>query len=216
MEDQQQPFDPYTPPQTQGYEPTAKKMSSGAKAICIIALILGVMGMAKAVLGGVALVVGSQAQQMFSPPQPDKRLKEMQKEMQDEMNAIADRFLPFSIARVIFHLIVATLLVVGGIVMLKSNKPTILIAASGFAIFFEIGRAILDTTVQMQIIPVMSRFMERMGNMGPDVPDWLPKFTIYFSYGAIAFGLFFVLAKIIFYVISVFVLRKSNPAVATP
>jgi hypothetical protein len=216
VEDQQQPFDPYAPPQTQGYEPPAKKMSSGAKAICIIALILGVMGMAKAVLGGVGLVVGSQAQQMFSPPQPDKRLKEMQEEMQAEMNAIADRFLPFSIARVIFHLIVATLLVVGGIIMLKSNSPTTLIAASALAIFFEIGRAILDTTVQMQIIPVMSRFIERMGNMGPDVPGGLPKFITYFSYIMMVLGLFFVLAKIIFYVISVFVLRKSKPAVATP
>ena len=129
MEDSQQPFDPYAPPQTQGYQPSARKMSGGVKAICIIALILGIMGLAQAVLGGVGLMVGPRAQQWFNPPQPDQNLREMQQEMQGEMNAIAARFLPLSIARILFHLVVATLLVIGAISTLGVVAMSILTAA---------------------------------------------------------------------------------------
>jgi hypothetical protein len=216
VEDSQQPFDPYAPPQTQGYQPSTRKLSGGAKAICIIALILGIMGLAQAVLGGVGLIVGPQAQQWFNPPQPDQNLRELQQEMQGEMNAIAARFLPFSIARILFHMVVATLLVIGAISMLKSQSPALLVVASALAIVFEIGRAILQTTIQMQIIPVMTRSFERMGEMSGNMPEQMPKMITYFMYGSLVIGAFFVMAKIIFYLISIVVLRKQTPAVDTP
>ncbi len=216
MEASQQPYDPYAPPQSSGYQPPGKKtLSGGVKAVCIIALILGVMGLAQAVLGGVGLVLGPKAQQWFSPPQRNDEFREMQREMQGEMNAVAERFLPFSIARVLFHLVVATLLVIGGITMLNSRNPKILVIGSALAILFEIARAILQTTIQLQIIPVMTRSFERIGEVSGDMPGEIPQFMSYVMYGGLVFGLFFVLAKIVFYVISIIVLRKSNPAVET-
>jgi hypothetical protein len=215
VEESPKPFDPYTPPQTQGYQPPVKKMSGGAKAVCIIALILGVLGLGQATIGGVGLVVGPRAQQWFNPPQPDENLRDLQREMQGEMNAVAERFLPFSIARVLFHLVVAVLLVIGGIIMLSSQNPKILLIGSALAIVFEISRAILQTTIQLQMIPIMTRSFERIGEMSGDMPGGFPQYMSYFMYGGLIFGLFFVLAKIVFYAISIVVLRKSNPAVET-
>ncbi len=223
MSDAQSPFDAYAPPQQHGYEPPSKALTGGVKAICIIALILGGLGMGKSLLGGVGLAFGTQMQQAFTPPQPpnmDPRMKDLQEEMQADVEKIAARYLPFTIMRVVFHFVVATLLVVGAVLALKSSGATVLVVACASAVVFEIGRAILDTTIQLQIAGVMSRFMQRMmqlapGGQGPS-PESLGRVFVIAFYAFAGIGLLFVLAKIVFYAISVFVLRKANPAASTP
>jgi hypothetical protein len=220
-------FDAYAPPLESG-QPTLPGMSltTGIKAICIIAIILGVLGVMSAVSGAVGLVVGSRIQQIFAPaqiPGDQGDIQEFQQEMQARSRDLLRRYLPAHIARIAFHLPIAVGLLAGGIATLAGSLRgrRILRAACGIAIPFELCRAVLDTIVQLENMAIMRPFMERMfddavpGGQGPP-PEMMSSMFQVAVIAGLGFSLLLVLAKVIFYLIAVLKLRSIPAHSASP
>ena len=143
---------------------------------------------------------------------------QMQEEMQKKLLAITNEYLPFNIAAVVFHLIAAVMLLVGGIMTLKVVPVgrSVLLAGCVVAVLYELGQAVLKVVIQLRTIPIMRTFMEDIMQQGAarqnqgQLPGGFGELMVVFVYVGIAISLAIVLAKIIFYVISIFYLKKPE------
>lgn len=166
------PFDPYRPPDEVLAEPAQGGRTGGLITICVLAIVLGCLGLCNGLFTGGALVVGKQMQQTFQPQQPPgmkNDLFEAQKEMQDEINAVADQFLPANIVIVVVRFTIATMLIVGGLLSL-GLKPTgrnVLLAALVCGLAFEVGRTAVESMIQMRSLAAMDTYMKKMIGAGP-------------------------------------------------
>src|SRR6188474_1546783 len=111
------PFDPYRPPDEILAEPVRSGRPGVLTTICVLAIVLGALGVCSALFTSVALVVGKQLQQAMQPqaqPGVNNEMLKIQKEMQDEINAVNDQYFPVNILFALTHIVVAALLLVGG------------------------------------------------------------------------------------------------------
>lgn len=217
------PFDAYQPPPL--VAEIAPSGNSGprfgrVKAICIVAIILGGVGVATALLSAVGLVVGQQLQAAFSGPNPpgmSQELQDAQQQVQQEIQAVQERFWIANLVLAGAHMLVAALLLTGGIQALRRVRPgrKMLVAACLSAIVFELVRGTLQTVMQVQILSVTMNFFEQMMGasmeQAAEVAEWLAWFSRLAMIAGLLLAVGWILIKLLFYSVAVWYLRK--PAV---
>jgi hypothetical protein len=194
------------------------------KTFSIIAIILGGLGLLTCLSSVAYLLMGNQLQVMygaFSQPGMPPEMAELQQQMQTAMFAVQEEFFAASLAVAVVHFFVALGLFTGGIACLRRVPVgrTILMLSAVVAILFEIGRAVVQSLVQLQVADVMRQYMVRMmetsagpaGAPPPQVGQFISVLTSAGMMVGLVIGMGFVLIKILFYVATVWHLR--NPAV---
>lgn len=151
------PSESFPPP---GVPPARRP--SGLTAVCMIAIVLGSLGLLGSLMAIVSLVAGPRIQEAFSAPfqQPGgDRMAEAQRAMQQKIQAVADRYRWPNAGFAVVNLAVATALVAGGIMGLNRAHwaRTLLIAAFAFAIVFEIPRTVVNICMQSEMSPSWPR-----------------------------------------------------------
>jgi len=195
-------------------------MTGWLKAICIIAIVLGTLGLLSALMGIVGLAIGSELQGAFGPgaqPGMPQELVDAQTQMQADLQAVQDRFFAANVILTLVQVLVASTLLVGGIQCLRRISPgrRVLVAACFAAMLFEIVRGIVQGFVQMATAPVATRSIERMmestgGQTPPEATEFVMMATrVGVVLGAVVF-LGLITAKLVFYVLSVRYLRKPE------
>jgi len=214
------PPDPFKPPAAAA---TLPRRPTGLTAVCVIAIILGGLGLAGSLMGVVGLTVGSSMQKAFTlPPQPgmDTQVIDAQLAMQREIQAVADRYWGYNLAFVLACLFVAGGLLAGGIIALgiKPAGRALLIGAFAVAVVFEVLRAVFQVFMQVEMVAVMSdsisRIMEAASPAGaPGAEQAATIAAVATQVGmfvGIAFVCVYVLAKLIFYAVGIHYLRRPS------
>ena len=128
MVDPTSPLDPYKSPEysldpalSPGHRPLSGRPGV-LTAICVIAIVLGGLGLGTGLLAVVSLV-GGEAIQAAIPDNPgmDEEMKKIQTEMEQEMQAVTDRYWGYHAVFLLGHFAVATGLLAGGIMAIKMN-----------------------------------------------------------------------------------------------
>ena len=215
------PLDAYQSP------PPAEPLRSGGvstiprtgwiKAICIIAIVLGGLGLGNALLGAIGLWVGPRMQAAFpvvDRPGVPKRVQELQQDMQRDMQAVQERFWTLNAGLLGVHLVVASGLLVGGIQSLCRipSGRRILVAACTAAILFELVRGTAQSLIQIQVMSVMGHFLQEMMqismNEAAEAAEWVTWGARAAMLVGVVMMLVWILAKVVFYGIAVWYLRK--------
>jgi hypothetical protein len=183
-------------------------------------MILGALGLLNALMAVVGLVFGSQIQGAFGPgaqPGMPQEMVDAQKQMQVELQAVQDRFWAANAVLTSLHVLVASTLLVGGIQCLRRVSPgrRILLTACCAAIVFEIASGIVKAFVQMETASVTTRSMERMMEAtGSQAPPEVAEFMLIAAKVGVvvgaAFSLALIIAKLVFYLLSIRHLRKPE------
>jgi hypothetical protein len=214
-------FDAYQPPPEVAEPVSSPRGPTGRlKAIAIIGIVLGALGVFSAMAGLFGLVIGSKLQAALTPASqpgmPDEAIS-VQQDMQRELQAVQDRFWVANWGLVSTQFVCAISLLVGGILCLK-RAPVgrlVLTLACSLAIAFELIRAVVTTLVQMQTMAITTMYMERLmqSSGGPGAEQMASFMASATKIGAI-FGMLFagaiVLVKLIYYGYSVYFLRKEE------
>ncbi len=214
------PFDMNTAPVEAVLAKTAAPLPKGLKAICIIAIILGSLGILLSIVSGVGLVLGPAISSAISPQQPglDPGMREAQEKMQQEIQAVAQEYTALSAVTVVMHLLTAILLLAGGIMTLKRNHKGTVILTIGcvLAIVYEVGQGMLNAVIQLQTVPIVKSFAQDafaragQGQAAPEALEVMPQIMVALVFVGLAFSVAVILAKCIFYLISIFYLRKPQ------
>lgn len=225
MSESETPANPYRPPQSFGNstsDDSLRRRPGGLTAICVIAIILGSLGLAASVLGLGSMAAKSWINEAFliKPPKDGKIDKafEAQMEMQARMNQVTDRYAGFTLGFALLNVVIAGSLVTGGILALKlhPNGRKLLIAAFTTAIVFELLRAIMNVCMQLEMSEIMYDSMSRMmrasappgaGPEGAAITAAAMKVGVYIGIGI---TLVMVLAKLIYYAIGTQYLQRPN------
>jgi hypothetical protein len=192
-------------------------------AVCVIAIVLGAMGVGKSVLGLGGLATKKTLENAVKMPRqpgmPDGAV-EAQAEMQKKMQAVGDRYLGLNAAIAVLNLLFSACLLGGGIMTLKLNPQArkFLIAAFAAAIVFDVAQTAVTIFVQLQMVTVMSETMPRAmaaaTPRGGPPPEELATFTMVLtkvvSFVMIAFYAALGLAEVVFYGVGARYLCRPN------
>ncbi len=116
----------------------------------VVAIILGALGVMNAITGAIGLFFTNTFQSAFNPP-PDPNVKpefsEMLKTMQNEIQGVNDRFFMWFLIAQALLLVVALVLLIGGIQSLQMKRWGVKLLSAGFllASIFDLGRLILSS-----------------------------------------------------------------------
>jgi hypothetical protein len=213
------PLNAYQPPAPGADESQQKQPGAGrVKAICIVAIVLGCLGVFSALGGMVGLLFGQQIQGAMSTPNQPGMPPEMvqaQRDMERDLYAIQNRFLPINAVLIALLVLVSAGLLIGGIQSLRRVTPgrKVLVAACSAAIVFELLRGIVQVVIQAQTISMTMQHTERMLDAGggpPGMAEMAMTVARVAIIVGIVFGVLWMLAKLVFYGISVWYLRKPS------
>lgn len=215
-------YDAYRPPPLNaGAPPPAGRPLGFLKALAIIAIVLGAMGLMSSLTGMVALAFSGQLQSVFSPvgqPGVPQSLQDAQLAMQKDLQALQDRFLALNLTLAIGNLCIASLLLTGGILTLRlvPRGRQIFLVGCWIAIVFDLFRAAAQSIVQMQTMTLTTQHMVRMmeaagGRTPPEAVNFALTISKVGMVIGVVIGLVWVVAKLVFYGTSIWQLRK--PAV---
>lgn len=150
-----------------------KKASGGLTAICIIAILLGALGILGAAGGLLGAVLGEQLQEAFTPPATaNTPMAKQQEQMQQEMEAVADKWAPVNYSLFAVLIVVAGCLIFGGVqaMRLQPNGRQFLMVAFLMAIVFELVRLIPTVSIQLATMDIMEGYMADMLKGAPGSP----------------------------------------------
>jgi hypothetical protein len=159
-------YDPYrTPALPEKHPGSAGGRPGWLTALCVLCIVIGVLGLMNGLLGLAGTLFGEQLQTMFSPRGATGMPPEMQKvqdDFQAETLAVQAKFYVGLLIACILRIAVATALLVGGVqcLALKPTGRQVLLLACGGAILFEIGHAVLQSLVNMEMMTAVNGFME--------------------------------------------------------
>lgn len=182
-------------------------LPGGLKAICIIAIILGAMGIIGSLIAGAGLIIGPALQEA-------QQMQGVQQQMQTEINAVARQYLIPSVTAAILQLFTAFLLIVGSIMVLQRKRAglgTLTLGCAG-SILYLIGHRILYAIVTVKALPIYEEYGPRlMAEAARDqqAPD-MPNFVLIFAIVGLVFAILWALAISIFYLVSILYLRKPK------
>ncbi len=195
----------------------AARRPSGLTAICIIAVVLGVLGLFSGLMKGVNVLFGAEMQQAvgsFGAVSPE------QAKVQQDMNAaIAAEMGRFRLANSV--LCVAQLAFCGALVYsgiktlgLKAAGRSLMLAACACMLVYEIGQAIAFVFQQLALSPIMELYMPQLmkGSAGNNasaeqIGQVMARISIILG---IVFQCVWTLIKFIFYAVAIVYLRKAN------
>ncbi len=211
------PLDVYQPPMPVQGETSPKTPGAGrVKAIAIISLVFGCLGVFSA-LGGIAgLLFGQQIQgAVTAPSQPGmpQEMVQAQKNMQADLMAVQDQFMPINAVVVALMAVVSVGLLIGGVQCLRRVVPArkVLLTACSAAIVFELLRAVVQVLIQIKTIPLTMEHTERMMSVGGGPAQAMEiAMTVarVFLVIGIVMGALWLVAKLVFFGLSVWYLRQ--------
>jgi hypothetical protein len=219
MSDAPASWDPYAPPQVPQVAAAGGALPPGLKAICIIAIILGVLGILISCGGVASMAIGPALQAAFGMPAQagmDPELVRAQEDLQGQMAAIGKEYLPFTIGTVVVHLLAGFALLLGGILTLKISATgrSILLTGCVLAVLYELVNGVLNVVMQMRMAPIVERFMEQALQRGgqAQMPSAFGQFMLVIMFVTLGISLVSMLVKIGFYIFSVIYLKKPHVA----
>jgi len=192
--------------------------------IAIVAIVLGSLSTCCGLYAGFGLVMTDRLQavsdQMAQVGQPEGSASvRAQREMQAELVTFQAGWAPFTGSFVVIQLLVALLSILGGALAL-SAKPigrSMLIGAFGLGTVFELGRSVVETLMQFQVIAITQRYMSQIvaaSQNGRPLPPGFGQTMGAVMGGAsiagIVFMLLWALIKIGYYVSSIVLLRREE------
>lgn len=200
----------YRPP----VEVSSKARPGLLTTICVLAIILGVLGLLMAFMNFGGLLASEAIQQMVTPagPQPGMpaELFEAQQDMQRQLNEVTNSFWGFLMVLAVAHFFVAGGLLAGGLRALKmrdAGRTTLLYACVG-AIVFEVIRLVVGMVIQIRNIPIMDEYTQRVSESVGGMGATIGSITKVAAVGGMVMGLFMVGLKVFFYFYSVYYLRR--------
>ena len=190
---------------------------------CVIAIIMGSLGAANALMGTPMLIFAGSLQQSFQgqPPQgmpPD--VAELQNQMNAEMLAITNRYFWFLLAAQLLLAVVAVALLIGGVRALGMSRSGAKLLSMMFlaTAIFELARLVLTIVHQMEASQVMQKYfaplMEKAASAqgGQGLPPGMNQFvTTIMSIGmgvGICFAVGWVIVKLAVYLSGWFYLNR--------
>jgi len=192
--------------------------------IAIVAIVLGSLSTCCGLYAGFGLVMTDRLQamsdQMAQVGQPEGSASvRAQREMQAELVTFQAGWAPFTGSFVVIQLLVALLSILGGALAL-SAKPigrSMLMGAFGLGTVFELGRSVVETLMQFQVIAITQRYMTQIvaaSQNGRPLPAGFGQTMGAVMGGAsiagIVFMLLWALIKIGYYVSSLVLLRREE------
>ena len=200
--------------------PLAAKPSGGFKAVAIIAILLGALGLLTVAMSAASLLWGKQLQAAVAPmnqPGLKPEIRDAQAAMQADLQALQDRFRSATSILVAAHLVVALMLLVGGIQSLRlaAAGRTILLTGCGLAIGFDLAAFVVKAMMQLESTSLLARHMPRImeasGNRLPpgatNMASATAQITIFVGIGI---SLIWLIAKLVYYAIAIRQLRKPE------
>jgi hypothetical protein len=163
--------------------PPAGYRPGGLTAVCIIAIVLGILGFGTGAISLASNLASNQIQKLQTkwgtagaPP----GMRDVQAEMNAKTMAIVNRFRLVNLFIALSQLILTAALVIGGIRALKLNEMgrKILCVACGLAILFEVTRAVPTVFMQLENMALMEDYIPRMmeastpGSQGAQVAEF--------------------------------------------
>ncbi len=203
-------YDPYrTPALPQG--PAASGGRPGwLTALCVLCIVIGVLGLMNGVLGFLGTLFGEQLQAMFAPrggaSGMPPEMQQVQDQFQAETLAVQAKFFVGLLVSCILRIAVASALLYGGVLCLglKESGRQVLLLACGAAILFEIGFAVLQSLVNMEMMTAFNSFMQNFLQTMPQRNGPPPEVFINIMKGSLIAGFvvqyLIALLKIAFYV----------------
>lgn len=203
---------PYRPPASAKSAAAPTQRPKLLSAVCVISVVLGVSGLLSALSSLAALVFQDQMQSFFAalnPPGTSSEMADLQNQMQSDMKAVTDQFRPVNYVLVPLHFIITSALLYGGLraLQLHPSSRQVLVAACGAAFAFDVIRGILGVVVQLKTTRIVSEYMDRMAGESDRFMTTI--MTVSVGIG-IVLGLIVILAKLLFYGLSVVYLRKPH------
>lgn len=134
-------------------------------ALCVLCIVIGLLGAMNGIAGFFGTLFAEQMQTMFAPQSGagmPPEMKEAQEQFQAESREVQKKFLVPSLIDAVFRVIIAVGLVYGGIASLGLKEPgrQVLIIACGAAVLFELGHAVLQSLVNMEMMTAFNAFAE--------------------------------------------------------
>ena len=215
-------FDPYrTPalPDSPAFSPSRGRRPGWLTAVCVIAIVIGILGAFNGVFGLIGAVFGQQLQSAVSPAAGSvpPSMEKIQTEFQDQMNAVQKEFFVALLSSAVLRTIIAVLLLVGGVMCLnlKEQGRQLLVLGFAIALLFEIGNTVLNSLVNMEVMTAFNAYVEALaeelpaGGGGPP-----PQMLMGIMKGSIIFGFvvqyLIVLIKMGFYAFGLIYLSRQT------
>ena len=184
-------------------------------AIVAIAIIMGVFGLLMGIGGLGSTLFWKQTQAVVRPAQNPNLNPALEKELdefQQEMQAVTDRYRVPLVLTSLFRMVVAGMLVYGGIQALSFNSRgrKVLLAAFAAGLVFEAVFRVLKSIIDIEIDAAMNVYFERLVSTVPQrgPPDVL--LSIMRTAVVVGYAMQYVVtfAKITFYVVGLVYLRR--------
>jgi hypothetical protein len=222
-------YDPYrTPSLPQGgdFSRGSSSRPGWLTALCVLCIVIGLLGAFNGIAGFFGTLFAEQMQTMFTPAgntgMPPE-MEQVQNKFREETLAVQQKFFVASLIASVFRMLIAGGLFYGGIVCLglKESGRQVLLAACGAAVLFELGHAVLQSLVNMEMMTAVNGFLENFLQTMPQKGGPPPEVFINIMKGSIIVGFVFQYAigllKIGFYIWGVlFLLRPAIKALFVP
>lgn len=178
-------FDPYRSPTLPevpyaGVAPSARP--GLLTTLCVLCIVLGALGILNSLLGAMGAAGGRAFQAWIAPKTATgmpPEMQEAQQKFQDDVAAVQDKFFWALVPSIGFRFVAATLLLMGGIraLSLKESGRKLLLAACVAGAVFELGHAILQSLVNLEMMTAVNSYVENLMNAIPQNNKTPPGFT---------------------------------------
>jgi hypothetical protein len=192
---------------TAGFEGAPRQRPGGLTAVCVIAIVLGGLGLCASLFGLASLAFQDKIekfsmQQQTPPGMPNGVLKdqmEMQKKMQQKMMEVTHRYRGVTLGTTLLNLLCATSLLVGGIMTMKLNPTgrSFLVMVFVAVIVFEIVRLVIMVFMQLDMAAAMTAAFQ--GGPSNQAAAFLATSMKIGTFVGMGIGFVMALGKIVFY-----------------
>ena len=185
-------------------------------AIAVIAIVLGLLGACGGVMGVGGLLVqgalGDTQRRMLEQSGAPTEHIEAQLAMQDQVNAIQRKWMPFTGTHQALNLIASSLLLAAGILLLRTHRtgPLLFVAAVAANSFVDIGGAVIGVLVQMDMQSVMQNMFASAGMGDPQMDRMFDGIIEASGWTGVCFAAVWVALKLGYYLWGVVYLRRPQ------
>ncbi len=203
--------------------PGARQRPGGLTAICVLAIVLGALGLMTGCFGLLSQAFNQQIQTGLAGIQAgdNKELGEIQNEMNAKVLTASAKYAWLNKLLAVVQFAVAGSLLAGGIMSLKLRPlgRKLLLSAFVAAIVFEGARLYPTMAVQREMAPIMAEYMPRMmkaqappGGQPPGMHEAMSGIMSAAMIVGMVISVGMVAVKAVFYVIGIVYLRKPSVA----
>ncbi len=197
------------------FVPPAPTRPGGVTAIGVLSIVLGAMGLLGGCAGSVGLFINPMMQGALQPGPNANSIEKAQADMNAQINAVSQRYIVPNVVLMVGVLVLGSALLWGGIQLLRTRPgaPTWLFYTFMALIVFELLRTVFYIFVQLQLLPVVEEFAQRIGRDAPGNPamgDTMVTVMRASMYVGIVIGVGWPLIKVIVYGLSMRYLAKPE------